>query len=75
MARILHLGWAFSPHVSRWLIAQRDMGHDIHLISYGGDDSQNLAGISTHIIPRSSLGKLGYLMAVGQVCRIAERIQ
>lgn len=71
MARILHLGWSFSPHVSRWLRAQKSAGHDLHLVSYGGEE---LADVPTHIIPRGPIGKLGYLTAVGQVRKIAEQI-
>ena len=72
MARILHLGWSFSPHLTRWLDAQKALGHELHLISYGGEP---YADIPTHIIPRGKLGKLGYLTAISKVRKIADEFK
>ncbi len=62
--RIIIFGWASSVHVQRWSRGLIERGHEVKVISLGGEP---IEGVETAIISRKS--RLSYLTGVGKVLR------
>ncbi len=76
MPKVLHLGWSFSNHVTRWVYGLKERGWECRLVSYDGDP---LPSIPTYIIKRKRFGKhfgkLGYLLAVPEMRQMVADFQ
>ncbi len=64
MPKVLHLGWSFSNHVTRWVYGLKERGWECGLLSY---DGEALPEIETYIIKRKRFGKLGYLQSIPEM--------
>jgi L-malate glycosyltransferase len=67
MPKVLHLGWSFSNHVTRWVYGLKERGWECGLLSYDGEP---LPSIETYIIQRKRFGKLGYLQAIPEMRKV-----
>ncbi len=72
MPKVLHLGWSFSSHVTRWVYGLQKRGWETALLSYGGDA---LPDIETYIIERKKTGKLGYLQAIPHMRQVVATVK
>lgn len=72
MPKVLHLGWSFSNHVTRWVYGLKERGWECGLLTYDGDP---LPSVPTYIIKRKRFGKLGYLLALREMRQIVADFQ
>ena len=66
--RILYVSDAQSVHTRRWAECFRDEGADVHVASFR---AAQIAGVNVHLLPTMGLGKVGYLLAVPALRRLA----
>ncbi|MEX8192610.1 glycosyltransferase [Comamonas guangdongensis] len=72
MKRILYVSDALSIHTRRWAEHYRDQGVDVHIASFR---KASIPGVSIHQLPTGGLGKLGYLLAIPFLRRLASQLR
>lgn len=70
--RVLFAANAQSIHMRRWLLALRDLGHDVHIASF---DAADVPGVKVHRLPTYGLGKAGYFAAIPSLRRLARELR
>ena len=70
--RVLYVSDALSVHTRRWAEAFRDLGAEVHVASFR---SAQIPGVTVHRLPTGGLGKVGYLLAVPALRRLAARLR
>ena len=70
--RILYVADAQSVHTLRWAEAFRDRGDEVHVATFRPTTIQ---GVTVHRLPTGGLGRLGYLLALPALRRLAERLR
>ena len=69
--KILYLSDGPSVHTRRWAEHFRDLGHEIHLASFR---RVNIPGVRCYHLKTFYLGKLGFLLAIPELRRIARTV-
>jgi glycosyltransferase involved in cell wall biosynthesis len=70
--RVLYVADAQSVHTQRWARAFADLGAQVHVASFR---PAQMAGVQVHALPTAGLGRLGYLLAVPALRRLAARLR
>lgn len=70
--RILYVADALSTHTRQWAESFRDAGDEVHVASFR---SAEIAGVAVHVLPTAGLGRVGYLLALTALRRLAATLR
>jgi L-malate glycosyltransferase len=71
--RIVYLGFNGGIHMQRWAAFFAQQGHDVHVVTCGGDNGR--APYAVHDLGPLRLGKLGYFLKVRAARRTVRRLR